>query len=782
MTAGGAAAASRWASIGISRIHALLLAIFGLALAGPAIALARVGGSPWYMLAALVSLVTAVLVWRRSGRAPVVYGIFLLATLIWSVWEVGFEPWALLPRLGVPIILGLPFLAGVWPRGRRGAVLAGVGVLLLGVVWVEASAWRAEPSVPDGMGASAAVSGDWRHYGNDAGGTRFSPLGQIGPMNVAALEPAWTFRFGPSAVAAPVTLETTPLAVAGRLFLCTGDNDVIALDGDSGRQLWRFRARADGRGVPIASCRGVAYHRQPNAAGPCAERILTATMDARLIALDASNGRPCAGFGIDGAVDLRAGLGRVDKGYYFVTSPPQIIGNRAVVGGWVVDGQYVGEPSGVVRAFDVHSGALAWAFDAGRPDRRGPPPPGEQYTPGTPNSWAPMSADEGLGMVYIPTGNATPDYYGASRRPFDDRFSSAVVALDAATGTVRWVFQTVHHDLWDYDVASQPTLTDINGVPALIQPTKRGEIFVLDRRTGRPIAPVEERAVPRSTVPGERAAPTQPFSSGMPSFAGETLTEADMWGLTPIDQALCRAAFRRARYDGPLTPPGLDRPSLIYPGYGGGINWGGVSIDVARGIMIVNSNRVGNLVQLITRDAARRRGIVPLSVNSHGGAAGAVAQEGLPYAADLKPLISPIGVPCQRPPWGMIAAVDLQSRRLLWSRPLGTGRDSGPFGIGSQLPFTMGVPNTGGSIATASGLTFIGATHDRYLRAIETRTGRELWRGRLPAGGQATPMMFRSPRTGREFVVIAAGGHPGLGTKGGDYVIAYAIPARAQRK
>ncbi|MDB5686964.1 MAG: hypothetical protein JWR77_1553, partial [Rhizorhabdus sp.] len=763
--------------VSMNRIHALLLVIFGLALAWPAIDLARAGGSLWYVLASLVWFATAILLWRRSGLASRLYGIFLLATLAWSIWEVGLEPWALLPRLGLPVALGLPFLARMWPHGRRGIVLVLAAGALLVVAFVAASPRLASPGPRDAVAPSSAASGDWPHYGNDAGGSRFSPLGQIGPSNVVALKPAWTFRLGQAAVAAPVTLETTPLAVAGRLFLCTGDNDVVALDGDSGRQLWRFRAHADGRGVAIASCRGVAFHRQPNVAGPCAERILTATMDARLIALDAATGRPCVGFGVDGAVGLTAGLGRIDKGYYFVTSPPQIIGDRAVVGGWVVDGQYVGEPSGVVRAFDVRSGALAWAFDAGRLDRRNVPPQGERYTPGTPNSWAPMSADEKLGMVYVPTGNATPDYYGGRRRPFDDRFSSAVVALDGATGAVRWVFQTVHHDLWDYDVPSQPTLADIGGVPALIQPTKRGEIFVLDRRTGQPLFPVQERRVPASTVPGERASPTQPFSIGMPSFAGPRLTEADMWGLTPIDQALCRAIFRRARYDGPLTPPGLDRPSLIYPGYGGGINWGGVSIDRERGIMIVNSNRVGNLVQLITRDAARRLGIVPLSVNSHGGAAGAVAQEGLPYAAALKPLISVIGVPCQRPPWGMIAAVDLTSRKLLWSRPLGTGRDSGPLGIASRLPFTMGVPNTGGSITTASGLTFIGATHDRYLRAVETRTGNELWRARLPAGGQATPMMFRSPRTGREFVVMAAGGHPGLGTKTGDHVIAFALPA-----
>ncbi len=761
-------------------VHAVLLGGFGLALAWPAADLLRAGGSPWYGFAALTMLAVAWMIVRRHRRAGAVYGLFLLVTLIWALWEAGLDGWALVPRLAVPLLLGVPFLI---PRTRRARLAAGVlaGLCLVALIGMGLVDRRERPSARTATALMpSADSGDWPSYGNDPGGSRFSPLTQIGPANVGSLRPAWTFRTGTGTGPPPVAFQATPLAIQGRLYLCAADNDVLALDGETGRQLWRFRARADGRGVPIGACRGVAYHRAPGAVGRCAERILTATMDARLIAIDAASGAPCAGFGVSGSVDLREGLGAFDKGYYFVTSPPQIVAGRAVVGGWVTDGQRLGEPSGVVRAFDVTTGALAWAFDAGRPDHRGAPPAGERYTPGTPNSWAPMSADEALGLVYVPTGNATPDYFGGKRRPFDDRYSSAVVALDAATGAVRWVFQTTHHDLWDYDVASQPALTEIGGVPALIQPTKRGEIFVLDRRTGRPIMPVTEQPVPRSDVPGEHASLTQPFSPGLPSFAGPALREADMWGLTPIDQAWCRALFRRARYEGPLTPPGLDRPSLVYPGYGGGINWGGVSIDRARGIMLVNSNRFAVTVRLLERAEADRRGIVPLTISSHSGAAGAVAQQGLPFAAEVRPLISPIGVPCQEPPWGMVSAVDLGTRKLLWSRPFGTGRDSGPMGMASHLPWTIGVPNSGGSVATASGLTFIGASHDRFLRAFETTTGRELWRARLPAGGQATPMTFRAPASGRQFVVIAAGGHPGLGTRLGDHVVAFALPSSSR--
>lgn len=767
-------------------LHAALLALFGVALLWPAVGLLLMGGSPWYVAAAGVSLVCAWLILRRSRWAPRLYALFLLLSLAWALWESGPQPWALLPRLGVPVLLGVPFLFGLALPRRRPRVAAALVALAACALAAGVATRFAAPTaaaVPGERPVASGAAGDWLAYGNDPGGSRFSPLAQITPANIGELAEAWTYRTGHMARGLPLAFQATPLAADGRLFLCSGDNDVIAVDGESGREIWRYRAHVDLRGVAMTACRGVAFHRRAGATGPCATRILAPTMDARLIALDAATGRPCEDFGRNGTIDLREGLGPFEKGYYFATSAPTVIGDRVVLGGLVIDGQHVGEPSGVIRAFDVGSGALAWAFDAGRPDRKGAPPPGERYTPGTPNSWAPMSADPALGLVYVPTGSATPDYYGGQRRPFDERYSASVVALDAATGGVRWLFQTTHHDLWDYDVPAQPTLIDLDGVPALVQPTKRGEIFLLDRRTGKPLSRVEERRVPASHVPGERASPTQPFSTGLPNFAGPALREVDMWGLTPIDQAWCRARFRKLRYEGPLTPPGLDRPSLVYPGYGGGINWGGVAVVARRGIMLVNSNRVGNTVQLLSRAEADRRGIKPLSTSGHGSAAGAVAQAGLPYAAEVSPLFSPLGVPCQQPPWGMISAVDLRSHKLLWSHPFGTGRDSGPFGIPSGLPFEIGVPNTGGAVLTRSGLAFIGATQDRYLRAYELASGRELWRRRLPAGGQATPMTFWSQRSGRQFVVIAAGGHPGLAPgHASDHLVAYALPRNDGRR
>lgn len=435
----------------------------------------------------------------------------------------------------------------------------------------------------------------------------------------------------------------------------------------------------------------------------------------------------------------------------------------------------------MIRAYDAVTGAFSWAFDVGRPDRHGRPEPGTAYTAGTPNSWAPISADEGLGLVYLPTGNAVPDWYGGKRRPFDDEYSSSVVALDAETGAVRWSFQTTHHDLWDYDVASQPTLDDLplgNGrVPALIQPTKRGEIFVLDRRTGKPLMPVEERRVPRSDVPGERAAPTQPFSVGIPSFGGPTLTEAMMWGLTPIDQAWCRPAFRTSNYEGAMTPATVGRPTIIFPGYVGGSDWGGISIDKDRDILIGNSNRVAMRATLVPRAEADALGIRPIAANAHGNVGGTSAQVGTPFAVRIAAFMSPLAVPCTQPPYGMISGIDMKTRKLLWSHPFGSAHDSGPLGLESHLPFTMGVPNTAGSLITRGGLTMIGATQDRYLRALETRTGHLLWQGRLPAGGQATPMTYLSG-SGRQFVVIAAGGNYTLRSKTGDYVVAYALPTR----
>lgn len=386
-----------------------------------------------------------------------------------------------------------------------------------------------------------------------------------------------------------------------------------------------------------------------------------------------------------------------------------------------------------------------------------------------------MSGDERLGLVFIPTGGSLPDYYGGQRQAVLDRFGTSIVAIEVATGKVRWTFQAVHHDVWDYDMPAQPVVVDLpdgHGVrPALIVPTKSGQIFVLDRRDGKPIDPVVERAVPQSDVPGERTAASQPFTTGFPSLAGPTLKESDAWGLTPLDQLWCRIRFRKVRYEGLYTPIGLT-DTLIYPGTAGGINWGSVSIDEKRGLMMVNTLRFANIGRLIPR-----KDVPP---GPFGGRKGNVIfeQAGTPYAFAQEPFMSMLGIPCQRPPYGTVHVFDLRTRKQVWSRSLGTSARSGPLGIPTLLPIRMGVPNMGGSIVTAGGLAFIAAAQDRLLRAYDISTGRELWSAPLPSVGAATPMSYVSPKTGRQYVVIAAGGHFGIPGPAGGSILAFALPAK----
>ncbi|MBK7250223.1 MAG: membrane-bound PQQ-dependent dehydrogenase, glucose/quinate/shikimate family [Gammaproteobacteria bacterium] len=770
--------------LGLQGLAGALLLI-GAALTIGGARLVSLGGSWYYLLSGLATVVSAGLIWRGRRVGFWIYLATFGATVIWALAEVGLAFWLLAPRLGLPLVLALLVLLAMRRRvepgagrpPRRSLVRAATVVVLLaaaaGIAFFFTGGTRTERQAAASPPVRAAGD-DWRAYGRTAAGTRYAPATEITPQNVHRLEVAWTYRTGDLPQAYPgnragYMFEATPLKVGETLYFCSPHNLVIALDADTGKERWRYDPRIDTTGVYTLACRGVASYEAHTTVTDCPRRILTATLDGRLIALDADTGARCPDFGQDGEVSLHAGLGPITPGYYLVTSPPTIVGDVAVVGGFVLDNMSTDEPSGVVRGYDVLTGRQLWAWDAGRPAEAGPWRAGDAYTRGSPNAWSVFSADEALGLVYVPTGNAPPDYYGGKRTAAMDRYSSSVVALEAATGTLRWAFQTVHHDLWDYDVASQPVLVDLptggGTVPALIQPTKQGEVFLLDRRSGRPLAAVEEQAVPPGHVPGERYAPTQPASVGMPSFMPAPLREADMWGTTPLDQLWCRIAFRKLRYEGKFTPPGLDA-SLSWPGNNGIMNWGSVSVDEVRQLMVVNSTYMPLLLQLIERAAAPPGERIAVE-----GDAAISPQTGTPYAVrTTRPFLSPLGVPCNAPPWGRLSVVDLKARKLLWQRPLGTSRDHAPFGIAVPGAFAQG-----GSVVTGGGLIFVAAALDNELRAFDLASGRELWKGRLPAGGQATPMSYVSAKSGRQYVVIAAGGHQYMHTTIGDYVIAYRL-------
>jgi membrane-bound PQQ-dependent dehydrogenase (glucose/quinate/shikimate family) len=763
-------------------VTALALAFIGLVLASGGVRLIGLGGSWYYALVGFALVVSAALLWTGSLWGVRVYWAALAGTLVWALWEAGLAPWSLMPRIAGPALIGI-WLASPWPRARLGErarpsmrrqfVWLGAGGLAALAALIAIVAASLEPAPARAAATPREPATGWPAFGGERGGSRFSAATQIGPENVRALTSAWTFHTGEFGN----TFEATPILVDDALVFCTARDVVFAIDAETGVERWRFDPAAETAHHLNLACRGVSVYRAPSASGPCATRILLATVDARLIALDARTGRACEGFGAHGVVSLMDGIGPAPPGFYYVTSPPVIVNDQAVTGAFVLDNQTVQAPSGVIRSFDARTGKLRWAWDMGRPDRRGAPEAGGVYTPGTPNAWSALNADARLGLVYVPMGNPAPDYWGGKRRPFDERFGSAIVALDANTGAPRWAFQTTHHDLWDYDVPAQPVLVDVvrRGVatPALVQATKRGDVFILDRRTGVPIFPVAEQPAPQGAAAGDVVAATQPVSSV--SIAPRRLTEADMWGVSPIDQMFCRIWFRSVRYQGVFTPPS-EKGTLVYPGATGVTDWGGVSVDEDRGLLIVNSSLIGSVDELTPRSRApaSARRIAPDPTYEWG------PQEGTPFVLHSRNFEDPyLQIPCTAPPWGALNAIDLSTGRIRWSRPFGTARDSGPFRRASHLPLPMGVPNLGGPITTRSGLVFIGASVDRYLRAFDVRSGAELWRGRLPAAAHATPITFVSARTGRQFVVVAAGGHRGMGPHVSDAIVAFALPEQA---
>lgn len=857
----------------MEKFVAIIMAVFAAPLVIGGAYLLSLGGSPYYLFAGVIILTTAFLLFKKYWSAYALYAIFIVATIVWALWESGFYWWALAPRVGFPLIFGLLMLLPWVSNKMRGhkiqvstssasststidtvkknplyywGLLAsvGVGALLsfgslannvtdkLGELKLTATDDGDQDTTSSDTSANLGdplsngqqtPDGEWSAYGRTNYGQRYSPLTQINTDNVKNLELAWQIQTGdvkgPNDIG-ETTYQATPLKIGNALYMCTPHNWVLALDADSGKTLWKFDPKVEKNlQRQHQTCRGVSYYAGQagmdstplvandeansdsaindttanntaitnksamhsnmmvqkvtgntfeNASKQCDAKIFIPTSDAKLYALDPNTGQRCQDFGEDGALDLMHNMPFTQAGYYYSTSPPIVVGNTIVVAGAINDNYDVNSPSGVIRAYDVNTGELLWNWDSGDPDNTAPfdvNDPTQTYKTSSPNSWAIASADEELGLVYFPMGNRTPDQLGSYRNAAEEKYATSVVALDINTGEARWVQQFVHHDLWDMDTPAQPTLLDLDtndGVqPALVVPTKQGDVYVLNRATGEPIVPIKERDAPQGyLIAGEHAAPTQPYS-GL-SFEPPMLKEKDMWGASLIDQMMCRIEFNQLNYDGRYTPPSTNG-SIVYPGNFGTFNWGGIAVDPENGVMFGMPTYLAFTSKLIPKETLG-------DVETNKGEQGVNANEGADYAVEMGPFLSPLGVPCQQPPWGTIAGAYLATGEIAYQRKNGTVQDLSPI----PLKLELGVPGIGGPIITKGGLAFLSAATENNFRAYDLKNGDVLWNVRIPAGGQATPMTYLNSK-GEQMVVLVAGGHGSVGTTIGDYVVAYKL-------
>lgn len=777
-----------------------LFALAGLGLAVGGVMLIARGGSWYYLLMGLAVLATGAELIRGKTTGAVIYLLAFLATVIWAFWEAGLDFWPLHARIFTflcalfvlfliePIIerrAGLRARSGTW---YGAAVVALIAILGMGYgMFLPHGKHYAEAAT--GQTPAPATPGDWANYGGTPNQERFVAADQINRDTVDQLEVAWTFQTGeiPESTGGGLEDQNTPMQIGDTLYLCTAANTVIALESDTGVEKWRHAFPTDTR--TWVRCRGLAYFDasaplpQPEAPGStpvtplatdpatCEQRIFMNTIDAVLVALDAETGALCEGFGDAGMIDLKEGLGDAQAPLYSLTSPPLVAGTTVVVGGRVADNVALDMPGGVMRGFDVITGQMKWAFDPGNPTDHDAPAPGEIFTRSTPNVWAPMTYDAWSNTVFLPVGGAAIDLWGAERTPEDERYGASMLALDATTGDEKWLYQTVHHDLWDFDVPMQPTLIDFDGTPALTFGAKTGQIFVLDRLTGQPLTEVTEIDVQPATIPGEPYALKQPLSVGMPQIGAQTLEERDMWGATPFDQLMCRVIFKGYRYEGLFTAPDTDY-SLSFPGSLGGLNWGGLSYDPTADTLYVNDMRLGLWVHMEEQERNAQASDGNEAVNT---VMGAVPLIGTPYSVIKDRFLSPLGIPCQEPPFGTLTSINMETQQVNWEVPLGTVQDTVLFGMKMHLPMPVGMPTIGGSLTTQGGLVFFAATQDYWLRAFDSATGELVWKARLPVGSQGTPMSYVSPETGKQYIVISAGGARQSPDRG-DYVIAYALP------
>lgn len=797
---------SKWGKI----ITTVMFSLFCLILLIAGIWLVSLGGSPYYLLAGIVlGAITAL--WIKDKIFSLwLYAIGLFITLIWSVWEVGTDFWALAPRVDIWFLLGiwllLPFTNRVLAqhsgiKAARGSLAVAMLVVLAVLGYsifndpqeINGSITRAQPT------SSSSVAGipaeDWPAYGRTQAGERYSPLTQINVDNVKDLEVAWTYHTGDMKTekdSGESTYEVTPIKVDNTLFLCTAHQFLDAVDAETGKRLWRFDPHlAPTKRFQHMTCRGVSYYDVNTAATvnaksasvsesipskECPRKILLPANDGRLIAVNADTGKACSDFGENGTINLRKKMPYDYPGGYNPTSPAVVTASTIIIGGSVTDNLSNKEPSGVIRGYDVNSGELKWVFDTGAQDPNAMPGENTDFVHNSPNAWAPLAYDAERDIVYIPTGVGTPDIWGGNRTELKERYANSVLALNATTGKLLWSFQTTHHDLWDMDVPSQPSLGDYqlpNGqkVPAIYVLTKTGNLFVLNRENGKPLIPVEERAVPQTVVRGpqtfgEHYSATQPFTEINLAPPGK-LTDKDMWGATMFDQLMCRIIFKGLNYEGIYTPPS-ENGTLVFPGNLGVFEWGGLSLNSDRQIAVMNPLALPFVSKLKREDENRAE-----TIKGSGTEGGFQPMYGTPYSVSLEPFLSPLGLPCKQPGWGYIAGVDLTTHQIVWKKRIGTIRDSLPK-LMQLPPLKIGVPGLGGVISTAGGVMFVAATQDNYIRAFDVSNGKQLWQARLPAGGQATPMTYM--QNGKQYIVIMAGGHSSFGTKLGDALIAYKLP------
>ncbi|NUU64840.1 membrane-bound PQQ-dependent dehydrogenase, glucose/quinate/shikimate family [Enterobacteriaceae bacterium BIT-l23] len=796
------------------KLFAIILIAFGLYMLIGGGWLIALGGNWYYSIAGVLSIGAGVQLFRGKSSAILWFGVLLVVSLIWTIIESGTWYWRWVPRFALMLVFAiifsffLPRLSSTFAGGRAKCI-SGVLIVLFfvaaGLAFAPHHVTEATqlPAVsehdfsadtsdgPDGM----TPSSDWYSYGGSQATQRYSSAQQISPENVSKLKVAWQVHAGDLPTSSRWGTENTPIKIGDFLYICTASNNIVALDPSTGKEKWRFDSQADKDAIPYTpACRTLAYFDDSKEGGSahsspallCQRRVIMGTLDDRVIEVDADTGKRCTGFGNNGEVSILENMGETYKGYVAITSGPVIVRDTIVVGHQVVDGQRTFGPPGVVKAFDVRTGKLKWAWDAAAPYDPAPRFGDDAYKRGSPNVWTTFTGDDKLGLVYLPVANASGDYWSSSRTKEELEFSPSITALDIETGMPRWKFRTAYHDVWDYDAAASPTLVDYPGkdgkkIPALIVPTKNAEIYVLNRETGKPLFDVEERPAPQGGVEPEARAKVQPHST-FNSLRKPDLTPESTWGLTPLDQLYCRIQYHQANYDGAYTPPTSDKPIIDYPGYNGGVDWGGVAVDPQRGILVVNYNDMPNYTHLIPRETANKLGwramdSISASKDTLGHAEGASdPQEGVPYAVDVNAgwQMKFTGMLCKEPPYGWIRAVDLNTGHTLWDRPLGTARKNGPFGLPTGLPINIGTPNNGGSVVTRSGLIFIAAATDDLIRAIDIRTGKTLWSAPLPAGGQANPAIYR--HNGKEYLIIEATGHHFMRTAKGDYVTAYALP------